>query len=185
MPTGSPLQLRLTLPSPFLPPPRLCVLQSLPQTWLRPRLFWVVGPGSTASQGTLKLPRPWLLPSRPARYCRWNSFGTTGPRVSDQWDGLPRGMCLPAAMAWPCDGGAVRPPIHTHSSRECSSVRGPGKQCVVWVAMSVLIGASGFPFLCVFFCVCPYVSRSGLVGPSLTCSAGLHGGTCAPVSVHL
>lgn len=97
-PTDPPLQLRLTLPSP-LPSPRLCVLQSLPQTWLRPKLSWAVGLGSTASQGILRLPHPWLLPSRQARYCRWNSFGTTGPRVSGRWG------CPPQGMGPPCGHG--------------------------------------------------------------------------------
>lgn len=83
---GPPLGLTPSLPH------RPCVPQSPPQTWLRPRRSWAVGLQSTASQGTLGPPRPWLWLSRRDRPCRWNSFGTTEPRVSGctwTWSGRP------------------------------------------------------------------------------------------------
>lgn len=121
---------------PRSPPSRPCVPQSPPQTWLRPRRSWAVGLGSTASQGTPRPPRLWLLPSRRDRRCRWNSFGTTGPQVRGT---VPlKGWHLPAARVRPLGGdgcwllgasGGVSPCevwFIYHLSCCCSFARGPG-----------------------------------------------------------
>lgn len=113
-PIGPSFRLGLTLLSLSSPPPRPCVLQSPPQTWLRPRRSWAVVLGSTASQGTLRPPHPWLLLSRQGRHCRWNSFGTIGLRVSGQWDCPPQGMGPLsywdlALCRWGCARAVYRP----------------------------------------------------------------------------
>lgn len=148
------------------------MLQSPPQTWLRLRRSWAVGPGSAASRGTPRPPRPWLLQSRRGRHCRWNSFGTIGPQVSVGW-----GSTRLCSAQW----GLIYVLLSGHDR---SSSRALGKLCVSW-------GVLGFARQCVFvlrmhvplcLCLCDSVDDF----PDSQCGslrmAGSCAGVCAPLN---